>query len=320
MIYRIAALCAGFLLDMILGDPRYPFHPVVLMGKLISALEKGFRALFPKTPGGERASGACLWLCVVTVSAGAPWLILHFAGLVSPYLRLALESVFIWQSVALCDLRRESMRVYKALKDDDLEGARRYVSMIVGRDTEKLGKEGVARAAVETVAENLSDGVIAPMLYAALFGAPGAFFYKAVNTMDSMLGYIDPPYTHIGLVPARADDLFNLLPSRIAAHFMMIAGLFIPRLSFKGGMRIFSKDRYKHKSPNSAMTESVCAGLFGVRLAGDAYYRGVLHKKPYIGDDIRPIEINDIKRANAASYVTAILFLVFLCAGLYFLK
>ena len=314
---RIYALCGGFLLDLLFGDPHYGFHPVILIGKLIAALSKLFRALFQKGTRGERAAGACVWLFTAAISAGVPALLLWGASLISPYAHIALESLFIWQAIALKDLKKESMRVYKKLKENDLDGARRAVSMIVGRDTKELSGCGVTRAAVETVAENLSDGVVAPMLYGVLFGAPGAFLYKAVNTMDSMLGYIDPPYKDIGLVPARADDLFNLVPSRLTALLMLLSSLFIPGMSFKGGVKIFLRDRYKHKSPNSAQTESVCAGLLGIRLGGDAYYHGVLHKKDYIGDPLRPVEIRDIKRACALAYVTAFFALAAFCGVFY---
>ena len=185
--------------------------------------------------------------------------------------------------------------------------------MIVGRDTSRLDSAGVTRAAVETVAENTSDGVVAPLLFLALGGAPAGFFYKAINTMDSMLGYIDPPYTYIGRIPAKADDIANFLPSRISALLMLAAGWFL-RLDVQNGWKIFCRDRFHHASPNSAQTESVCAGLLGVRLAGDAWYHGVLHKKKYIGDACREIEYEDIPRICRVLYVTAALALLLSCS------
>lgn len=313
MKWSLFALLIGFGIDLIVGDPHGLPHPVVGIGKLISLLERRFRALFPKTARGEIFAGACIWLCTVLVSAGLPALILYGAQRVSVYLRLALESVMCWQVLAVRSLREESMRVYAALQTGSLSAAQQAVSMIVGRDTARLDAAGVTRAAVETVAENTSDGVIAPLLYLALGGAPLGFFYKAVNTMDSMLGYVEPPYKDIGLVPAKADDIANYLPARISALLMLAAGGLL-RMDVKNGWKIFRRDRYKHASPNSAQTESVCAGLLDVRLAGDAWYHGVLHKKEYIGDALRQIEHEDIPRACRLMYGTTLLALLLGCA------
>ena len=303
------ALLLGFLLDCLLGDPRTIPHPVVLMGRLISLLEKAFRAVFPKTKLGENLAGGCVWLITVAVSFLIPWGLLRLAGLLSPWLRLTLQAIFCWQVLAAKSLRQESMKVYEALKSGTIEDARHAVSMIVGRDTQALDADAVTRAAVETVAENCSDGVIAPMLYFALGGGPLALAYKAVNTMDSMLGYVEPPYKHVGLVPARMDDVCNFLPARISGIVMLLAGGLLG-LNFRNGWKIFLRDRYNHASPNSAQTESACAGLLGLRLAGDAWYHGVLHKKKYIGDALRPITPEDIPLSNRLMYATAVLTLV----------
>ena len=303
------AMLLGFLLDCLLGDPRSIPHPVVCMGKLISWLEKAFRALFPKTRLGENLAGGCIWLVTVAVSFLIPWGLLKLAGMVSPWLRLLLQTIFCWQVLAAKSLRQESMKVYEALKTGTIEDARHAVSMIVGRDTQALDADAVTRAAVETVAENCSDGVIAPMLYFALGGGPLAFAYKAVNTMDSMLGYVEPPYQNVGLVPARMDDVCNYLPARISGIMMLLAGGLLG-LNFRNGWKIFLRDRYNHASPNSAQTESVCAGLLGLRLAGDACYHGVLHKKKYIGDALRPITPEDIPLSDRLMYATAVLTLV----------
>ena len=312
--WSLAALVIGFCIDLLVGDPHGFPHPVVLIGKCISVLERGLRCICPKTPSGERAAGAILWGAVVIVSTAVPALLLWLSGLVSPWLRLALESVMCWQILAVKSLRDESMKVYEALKHGSLDEARQAVSMIVGRDVARLDARGVMRAAVETVAENTSDGVIAPMLFLAIGGAPLGFFYKAVNTMDSMLGYVEPPYKDIGLVPARMDDVFNFIPARLSALLMLAAGALL-QLDVKNGWKIFRRDRCKHASPNSAQTESVCAGLLGLRLAGDAWYHGVLHKKDYIGDAKREIELEDIPRAGRLMYLTAVLALVVFGAG-----
>ena len=311
--WSLCALLIGFCIDLVVGDPHSIPHPVVFIGKLISALEKLVRKIFPKTVRGENTAGGVLWLLVVTISTAVPALLLWLCDRVSPWLALAVESIMCWQILATKSLKDESMKVYQALETGDLEKSRYAVSMIVGRDTAKLDDAAITRAAVETVAENTSDGIVAPMLFLAIGGAPLGFFYKAVNTMDSMLGYVEPPYKNIGLIPAKMDDVMNYLPARLSALLMLCAG-WILRLDVKNGWKIFRRDRYNHASPNSAQTESVCAGLLGLRLAGDAWYHGVLHKKKYIGDGLREIEHVDIRRACKLLYGTAVLSLL-LCGG-----
>ena len=311
--WSLYALILGFCLDLLIGDPHGIPHPVVYIGKLIDVTEKGMRKMFPKTVRGENFAGAAVWLIVVTVSAGIPLLVLHLAYGANCWVGLLLETILCAQILATKSLKTESMKVYQALQTGDLSKARYAVSMIVGRDTQYLDEAGVTRAAVETVAENTSDGIIAPMLFLAIGGAPLGFFYKAVNTMDSMLGYVEPPYKNIGLVPAKADDVLNFIPARLSALFLLAAGAILG-LDGKNGWRIFRRDRYRHASPNSAQTESVCAGLLGLRLAGDAWYHGVLHKKEYIGDALRQIEHEDIPRACRLMYGTTLLALLLGCA------
>ena len=311
--WSLYALILGFFLDLLIGDPHGIPHPVVYIGKLIDVTEKGMRKLFPKTVRGENFAGAAVWLIVVTVSAGIPLLVLHLAYGANCWLGLLLETILCAQILATKSLKTESMKVYQALQTGDLSKARYAVSMIVGRDTQYLDEAGVTRAAVETVAENTSDGIIAPMLFLAIGGAPLGFFYKAVNTMDSMLGYVEMPYKNVGLVPAKMDDVFNYIPARISAFLMLAAGSLLG-LDGKNGWKIFRRDRYNHASPNSAQTESVCAGLLGLRLAGDAWYHGVLHKKKFIGDPIRQIVPEDIPLACRLLYGTAFLGLLVFCA------
>ena len=312
MKWSLYALLIGFGIDLLVGDPHSIPHPVVGIGKLISFLEKGLRRLFPKTDVGEIAAGGVLWVLVVVICTALPAGILFLCDRLSPCLRLTVESLMCWQILATKSLKDESMKVYMALESGDLEESRHAVSMIVGRDTARLDDAGVTRAAVETVAENTSDGVVAPMLFLALGGAPLGFLYKAVNTMDSMLGYVEPPYKNIGLIPAKMDDAANFLPSRLSALLMLAAG-FLLGLDGKNGWRIFRRDCRNHASPNSAQTESVCAGLLGVRLAGDAWYHGVLHRKQYIGDGNREITHQDIPLTCRLMYLTALLTLL-LCA------
>lgn len=211
-----------------------------------------------------------------------------------------------YQILAVKCLKVESMKVYQCLKNGNLEQARKAVSMIVGRDTEHLDEEGVAKAAIETVAENTSDGVIAPMLYLAVGGPILGFLYKAVNTMDSMIGYKNDKYLYFGKAAAKLDDFVNFLPARISACLMIVASFFAGRhFSGKGAWTIYKRDRKKHTSPNSAQTEAVCAGALSIRLAGDASYFGKIVKKPYIGEAVRGVEYEDIKRANHLMYITA---------------
>ena len=313
MKWSLYALLIGFGMDLILGDPHGFPHPVAAIGKLISGLEKRLRRLFPATVRGENIAGGVLWVLVAGLSTVVPAFLLWGCRQVSPWLRLVVESVMCWQILATKSLRVESMKVYTALETGDLQASRYAVSMIVGRDVSRLDEAGVARAAVETVAENTSDGVVAPLVFLALGGAPLGFFYKAVNTMDSMLGYVEPPYKNIGLVPARLDDVMNFLPARLSALLMLAAGALLG-MDAKQGWKIFRRDRFNHASPNSAQTESVCAGLLGLRLAGDAWYHGVLHKKPYIGDALRDIEHRDIPRACRLLYGTAF-FALAVCGG-----
>lgn len=312
--WSLCALFIGFGIDLIVGDPHSIPHPVIFIGKLISAIEKTVRKFFSKTVRGENVAGGVLWLLVVAISTAVPALLLWLCYGVNTWLGLALESIMCAQILATKSLKDESMKVYDALKTGDIEKSRYAVSMIVGRDTAQLDDKAVARAAVETVAENTSDGIVAPLVFLAIGGVPMGFFYKAVNTMDSMLGYVEMPYKNIGLVPAKMDDVMNFLPARFSAFLMLIGGWLL-RLDVKNGWKIFKRDRFNHASPNSAQTESVCAGLLGLRLAGDAWYHGELHKKKYIGDALREIEHEDIPRACRLLYATAILALI-ICGGI----
>ena len=309
MLMSLAACAAGLLLDLLFGDPVWLYHPVRVIGNFISFGEKTLRKIFRKTPGGELAAGAVLWFLTAGLSFLIPFAVLAGAQMIHPVLRFLIESFWCYQILAARCLVNESGKVYDRLKENDLPGARKAVSMIVGRDTENLTVEGVTKAAVETVAENTSDGVTAPLLFLILGGAPLGFLYKAVNTMDSMLGYKNEKYLYFGRFPARMDDVFNYIPSRITALFM-IAAAFLTGMDGKNAWKIYLRDRRKHASPNAAQTEAVCAGALRVRLAGDAVYFGRLYKKEYLGDSLRPIEAEDIRRAGRLMYVTAVLMLL----------
>ncbi len=305
----LLALTAGYALDLLIGDPHWLYHPVRLVGNLISFLEKRLRLIFPKTHKAELAAGAVLVILTSGITAAAAAGLLYLASLIHPAVRLALEAVMCYQLLATKSLKEESMKVYRRLKENDLEGGRRAVSMIVGRDTQNLDETGVIKAAVETVAENTSDGILAPMLFMLIGGPVLGFFYKAVNTMDSMVGYKNDRYLYFGRAAARLDDVLNYIPARISA-WMMILSAAPAGLDAKEAHRIYKRDRANHASPNSAHTEAVMAGALHVQLAGDAWYFGKLHKKKTIGDPDRPVENEDIRRANRLLYVTSFLTLL----------
>ena len=296
------AVLGGFVLDALFGDPVWLPHPVVYMGKAISKLEKFLRPRLPKTPQGELLGGAIVAFCLPVGTFLLTGLVCWGAARLHPLLGLAVQMFWCGQALAARGLVQESTNVYKELKKPDLPGARKAVSRIVGRDTAELTAEGVTKAAVETVAENASDGVIAPLLYMLIGGAPLALTYKAINTMDSMLGYKNEKYLYFGRIPAKLDDAANYLPSRLAALLWMAAAAFTHN-DAKGAWKIWRRDRRNHASPNSAQTESACAGALGVQLAGPAYYFGEYYAKPTIGDALRPIEPEDILRANQMMYV-----------------
>ena len=307
------AVLGGFVLDALFGDPVWLPHPVVYMGKAISKLEKFLRPRLPKTPQGELLGGAIVAFCLPVGTFLLTGLVCWGAARLHPLLGLAVQMFWCGQALAARGLVQESTNVYKELKKPDLPGARKAVSRIVGRDTAELTAEGVTKAAVETVAENASDGVIAPLLYMLIGGAPLALTYKAINTMDSMLGYKNEKYLYFGRVPAKLDDAANYLPSRLAALLWVAAAAFTHN-DAKGAWKIWRRDRRRHASPNSAQTESACAGALGVQLAGPAWYFGQYYPKLTIGDALRPIEPEDILRANRMMYVASSFALAWGCA------
>lgn len=306
MQYSIIALFIGYILDLMIGDPHWLWHPVRGIGSLISVTEKMLRRLFSKTERGELLAGGLLVIVVITVSALVPSILLYLVFRWNIIAGVLLEGILCGQLLATKSLKAESMKVYTALNKGDLEGGRSAVSMIVGRDTTLLTKEGIIKAAVETVAENTTDGSLAPMLYMAIGGPVLLYLYKAVNTMDSMMGYKNERYMYFGRIAARTDDLLNYLPARLSAY-LMIAAAGLKGYPARRAWEIYHRDRYNHASPNSAHTEAVMAGALGVQLAGDAYYFGTLYHKKTIGEELRMVETEDIKRANELLYVTALL-------------
>lgn len=309
----IAAL-AGFLLDLLLGDPAWMPHPVVAMGKAISLMENWFRKWFPKTDKGERAAGTLMGILLPLLTLVCSGLIIWAFGLIDPKFRLIPEIIWSWQVLAMRDLRKESRNVKEKLETEPLEEARKAVGRIVGRDTEQLNEEQVAKAAIESVAESFSDGEVAPLFYLLIGGAPLALCYKAINTMDSMVGYKNDRYLNYGRFAAKLDDVANYLPSRIAALLLILAAFLLGENGAQA-YSIWKRDRRNHASPNSAQTESAMAGALGLQLNGPAYYFGKLVDKPTVGDPLQPATPKDIDRANCMMYAGAFLaFLLF--AGL----
>lgn len=317
---NMIVLFSGFILDSIWGDPHFLWHPVQGIGYLITKLEKLLWKIFrlqderEKTIRRKQIAGGLLVFLVLLFSVLVPAILLCFAYWLNPMVSTILKIIFCYQILAMRSLNDESMKVYKAIKKDGLAEGRKAVSMIVGRDTEKLDEEGVVKAAVETIAENTSDGVIAPLFYLFLLGPIGGFGYKAINTMDSMVAYKNDRYRYFGTAAAKMDDFLNYIPARISALLMLVATRL---LSLKNRIynpanawKIYWRDRYNHASPNSAQTEAVCAGALQVQLAGNAYYFGKLYEKPTIGDPVRKIELEDIRRANHLMIFTSILMLV----------
>ena len=315
--YTAIALILGFIADILIGDPRWLYHPVRIIGNSISGIEKIMRKLFPSTPAGEKAGGLFTVIFILAECVVIPSVVLILAWEINRTVFIVLEAFMCYQMLAVKSLKDESMKVYNKLSEDDLEGARYAVSMIVGRDTENLSGEQVAKAAVETVAENGSDGIIAPMFYFIIGGPVLMWIYKGINTMDSMLGYKNDRYINFGRYAARLDDIANFIPARLSG-ILMILGTFFAGYDYKNAKKIFLRDRFNHASPNSAQTESVMAGALNLQLAGDACYFGEIYKKPTIGDYGRRTEAEDIKRANRLLYITAAL-TVILFAGIHFM-
>lgn len=307
MIYHLTAFIIGYVLDLLLGDPFGGFHPVVWIGKLISKLTSIF--LSEKDSGQQkRKKGLLTVIIVITISLFLTSVILIFAYTINTIFGIIIEAVITYQCLATKSLYSESMKVYFALKDNGIEAGRQAVSMIVGRDTKALNETGVIKAAVETVAENTSDGIIAPMLYLAIGGPILGICYKAINTLDSMIGYKNDEYLDFGRFGAKLDDIVNFIPARLSAFLMICTCVFLGKdYSTRNAYRVFKRDRFNHSSPNSAWPESACAGALGIKLAGPATYFGKLVEKPYIGDSLRAIELDDIKRSNKLMLCTSLI-------------
>ena len=310
MVFKYAIII-GFLIDCILGDPQNPLHPIRFLGYINNLGIRLYNKLNIKKPKIQFIYGMLMNVFILS------FVFFIFLGLVyifykiNFYLGVVFEIIMSYFIIAPKCLYIESMKVFKALKNNDIEKARLYLSYIVGRDTKSLKEEKIIKATIETIAENLSDGVIAPLIFLAIGGVPLGMVYKAVNTLDSMVGYKNEKFMYFGKFSARLDDVFNFIPARISAMLMIIA-TFILRLNAKNAIKIYIRDRYNHLSPNSAHTEAVCAGALGLQLGGASTYKGKVVEKKTIGDNIKNASINDILLANKLMYVSTIILIIIL--------
>lgn len=286
-------IMAAYLLDRLIGDPRWLPHPVIGMGYAISALEKAIRRQVGSDRGLKRA-GLLLPLIVAGGSFVLAWALLRLLAWIHPWLSVGAEMVLIATTIASKGLKEAGMAVYRELQAGDLPAARRELGMIVGRDTQQLDEPEIVRGAVETVAENIVDAIISPLFYALIGGAPLALAYRAVNTLDSMVGYKNEKYLHLGWASARLDDVANYIPARLTA-VMLVAAAWMQRHDAARSWRTVKRDARLHPSPNSGFPESAVAGALGTRLGGYNVYHGVRSFRAYMGDQIRPLESEDIR-------------------------
>lgn len=315
ILIAVLPLFLGFVLDLIIGDPQNWPHPIRMIGIAIENFEKFFMMFSSEQKSSRLTAGFTMVICISILSFVIPAAILYVSYKINLILGMVLHTVMCYQILAVKSLKTESMKVYYELEKNSVEGAREKVSMIVGRDTKSLTEEGIIKATVETIAENTSDGTVAPVLFMAIGGAPLGFLYKAVNTMDSMIGYKNEKYLYFGRCAAKLDDLLNFIPARLSAIFMITASMFLG-LDFKNAAKIFRRDRFNHASPNSAQTEAVCAGALNIQLAGNAYYFGKLYEKKTIGDDLKNIDKEDIVLSNKLLYGTAFVSLIVCMLGM----
>ncbi len=312
----LLAIILAFFLDMIIGDPHNPYHPICIIGKIISYFISLYDKLKIKNLKFQFLYGMFMNIFIIMIVFFSTLSIVVFLYKINFLLGFLFEIIFAYFIIAPKCLYLESMKVYKALQSKDVEKARLNLSYIVGRDTQNLQEDDIIKATVETVSENLCDGVIAPLFYLAIGGVPLGMLYKAVNTLDSMVGYKNEKFLYFGKFSARIDDILNFIPARLSAILMLISTLIL-KLNFKNALKIYIRDRYKHSSPNSAHTEAVCAGALGILLGGDSYYKGILVKKDTIGNFINKPINQDIIRANSLMYLSSAIFIIILALILF---
>lgn len=301
-----AVLIAAFLLDLAIGDPRWLPHPVVLMGKII---RWGERLLWKGKPKRDFLAGTILSLKVVALSAGVAWALVFLFTLLPPVLSFIATALVASTTLATRGLLQAILRIEEPLRKGFLVEARKELSQIVGRETEALSEDKVLSASLESLAENTSDGIVAPLFYLALGGVPLAMAYKAVNTLDSMIGYRTERYLYFGKFAACLDDLFNFLPARLTALFLVLAA-YLRGLDGSAALKTLWRDRTKHLSPNAGYPEAALAGAFGIRLGGPSVYFGQEVWKPYIGEETVPLKIGMLREARKLCLITALLSLV----------
>jgi len=306
MLLSLTVLLA-FILDLFIGDPRFLPHPIRWMGRAITHWEPRYRS----NGAHLRQGGVVFTTVMVTTTWCLSLLLVKTAQTFSPWIGGALEIVMIYYCLATRSLQDAARMVGKDLRHDDLQSARRSVAMIVGRETERLNEEGVSRATVETVAENLVDGIIAPLFYAVIGGAPLAMAYKMVNTLDSMIGYKNERYRDFGWAAARLDDVANWLPARLAVPLVALAAAFLNG-RWRSALALARRDGQKHTSPNAGLSEAAFAGALAIRLGGPNHYHGKLVSKPWIGDEFNSVRTVDIARACDLMLLTAVLALMIL--------
>ena len=300
---NILSLYIGYITDLIIGDPYSFPHPVKYIGKLIKVVENFVRKT-AKTDKGLKIGGFFLWFVTVGTTFAVTYLVMRLARF-NTVVYVIINSIVIYTTLATKCLKDEAKKIYEVLKTVDLQKSRTQLSYIVGRDTANLDEKEIIRATVETVAENTVDGLIAPLFYAFIGGAPLAMAYKAINTLDSTVGYKNEKYLHIGFASAKIDDIANYIPSRISVILFTIGNFFLGN-DYKNCFKIAIRDRKNHKSPNCAFSEGAVAGALGIQLGGTNVYFGEVVYKPTIGDKTREIEVEDIARTNKILYATSL--------------
>lgn len=306
----MTSIWIAFIIDAILGDPYWFPHPVRMMGLYISSFEKVVRKLLTSQKA-LRVAGIILTISTTLITYLVALTLLNVASRINFYLYYVVNVTILWTCIAPKSLMRESMKIYYALEEKDLVKGRHLLSYIVGRDTEYLNQEQISKATIETVAENTSDGVIAPLIYMFFGGAPLSLAYKAINTLDSMVGYKNEKYMDFGWASAKLDDLANYIPARITG-LLLVASAAILRLDVRNSLRILKRDSQNHSSPNSGVPEAAVAGALNIQLGGPSTYFGKIVEKPTIGESHRITNITDIRTTNYMMYLSSILAILIL--------
>ncbi len=298
-----AVFLGAYIIDIIIGDPRWFPHPVVIIGKAVRFLEGKIRRT---SLIGRKKGGIILCFAVVIPTFFITWGVVEGCLFVNALLGAIITVLFASMTLATRSLFDESKAVIDTLNNGNIVEARKKLSMIVGRDTENLDEQEICRAVIETVSENLSDGIVAPMFYLAIGGLPLAMAYKAVNTLDSMVGYKNDRYGDIGWFSAKMDDMLNWIPARLSVFLIVIAS-FILMYNWRNSWKIMRRDGQNHPSPNSGMPEAAAAGALNIQLGGKSRYFGKIYHKPAIGDRIKEIDRGDVKKAWVIMFASSLL-------------